>query len=85
MSDNQEIITGTKKLETFLVGSKEAAKLLSISVSMFYGLHSSGRIGPLPIKLGRRSLWSRQELADWVLADCPPRHKWQKLKNIDKR
>ena len=82
MNDNPEMNTETKELEPFLAGSKDAAKLLSISVSMFYALHSSGRIGPLPIKLGRRSLWSRQELSDWVLADCPPRHKWQKLKKI---
>jgi len=75
-NDNVE----TKELEVLLVSANEAARLLGIAKSSFYQFHSSGRIGPLPIKLGRRSLWNRQELADWVAADCPPRVKWQNLR-----
>jgi excisionase family DNA binding protein len=74
---------GTKthsQIEPLLLSSAKAAEVLNISRSMFYSLDSSGRIGPVAIKLGSRSLWSREELAEWVRADCPPRHEWQAKK-----
>lgn len=55
----------------------EAAKLIGVGRSHFYAMHSSGRLGPMPISLGRRTLWKRKELENWVSADCPPRGQWK--------
>jgi len=62
-----------------LISAKETAKRLSISLGFFYSLHNAGKV-PLPRKLGRRTLWSVQELKDWIDAGCPTRVKWQELK-----
>ncbi|MHC4068751.1 MAG: helix-turn-helix transcriptional regulator [Planctomycetota bacterium] len=74
-------------MDSLLLSAEDAAKLLGIGRSHFYGLHSSGRLGPLPVKLGRRSLWSRMDLEFWVSAGCPARGKWQEekkyWKNLD--
>ncbi len=63
-----------------LLAADEAAALLGIGRSHFYGLHSSGRLGPLPVRLGKRSLWRRDELESWVAGHCPPRQQWQAMK-----
>ncbi|HUW19502.1 MAG TPA: hypothetical protein VMW16_09385 [Sedimentisphaerales bacterium] len=62
-----------------LVDVKSAAALLSISRSQFYAMHSNGRLGPMPIKLGDRTLWIRQELIDWTAHRCPAREQWQAM------
>ena len=67
-------------MDFLLLSAQDAAKLLGIGRSHFYGLHSSGRLGPLPVKLGRRALWNRKELEAWVEAGCPTREQWQRRK-----
>lgn len=63
-----------------LVNAQEAARLLGVARSHFYGLHSSGRLGPMPVKLGKSARWRRDELTRWVEHDCPPRQQWQAIK-----
>ena len=63
-------------METLLISTEDAAKVLGIGKTLFYSMHSSGRLGPLPVKLGRRSLWNRKEIEDWVEAGCPARNRW---------
>jgi len=65
--------------DKLLLSATEAAAVLGISRSALYALHSSGRL-PLPVKLGRRTLWRFEELRTWVLADCPSREKWVQIK-----
>ena len=73
-----------KQVDSLLLSAKNAAKLLGIGSSHFWALHSSGRLGPLPVKLGRRTLWNRRDLEKWADAGCPPRKQWQELiKNKD--
>lgn len=67
-------------IEPLLVSLDEAARLLGIGKTTFYQLCSSGRIGPMAIKFGRRSLFRLDELREWVASDCPPRHKWQAIR-----
>jgi len=74
MSDN------TNHLVPLLLDADDAAMLLGVSRSHFYALHSSGRLGPSPVRLGKRSLWRRDELEQWVLNDCPSRQQWIDLK-----
>ena len=63
-----------------LLSAQEAAGILGIGRAHLYGLHSSGQLGPLPVKLGRRRLWRADEIRDWVNAGAPPRVKWQAMK-----
>ena len=58
-----------------LLDSGRAAALCGVGRSLWWSLHSAGRV-PLPVKLGRRTLWRRDELIDWINAGLPPRDKW---------
>jgi len=66
-------------MESLLLSAEDSAELLGIGRTLFYSMHSSGRLGPMPIKLGRRVLWNRKELEVWVREKCPARKNWQKL------
>ena len=68
------------KNEKLLLCFKDAAEILSVSRSTLYQMHSSGRLGPMVYKLGRRSLLSRKELEAWVDAGMPNRDRWQEAK-----
>lgn len=70
-----QIETGDK----LLLSAAEAAAVLGISRSQLYALHSSGRL-PLPLKLGRRTLFLFEELKSWTHAGCPSREKWMQIK-----
>ena len=71
-----------QKIKLLLLSAKNAAELLDVSKGHYYALHNSGRLGPLPIRLGRRTLWSRIELEAWVTNGCPARRQWQELNKI---
>ena len=62
--------------ESLLVSADEGARLVGVGRTHFWAMHSSGRLGPLPVKLGRRTLWRRDELEAWVKRGCPGRVKW---------
>ena len=62
-----------------LVDAREAARLCGVSRSTFWALHSAGKV-PLPVHLGRRTLWRVSELAAWTEAGAPPRDRWQVLR-----
>lgn len=53
-----------------LISAAETARMCGLSQSAFYKLVSAGR-APKPIKLGRASRWSRQDVLDWIAAGCP--------------
>ncbi|MBL7189956.1 MAG: helix-turn-helix domain-containing protein [Phycisphaerae bacterium] len=59
----------TLSVQPLLLCAANAARVLGIGERHFHGLHSSGRLGPLPVRLGRRTLWSRIELEEWVKRD----------------
>ena len=63
--------------EQLLISATEAADILGIGRSLFYELQQSGRLGPMAVRLGKRCLWNRSELARWVEAGCPGRERWQ--------
>jgi predicted DNA-binding transcriptional regulator AlpA len=62
-----------------LVDAREAARLCGVSRATWWALHSSGRV-PLPVRLGRRTLWAAMELTAWTESGCPPRDRWQAMK-----
>ncbi|MCH7920832.1 MAG: helix-turn-helix domain-containing protein [Planctomycetes bacterium] len=70
-----------KPNESLLVDAKGVCTLLGIGLSCLYAMDRSGELGPMGIRLRRRRLWPREELADWVKAGCPRREIWVERKN----
>jgi len=62
----------------------DAAAMLGISESHFYCLHKTGRLGPLPVRMGRAVRWSRRELIEWFNAGSPSRARWQATRRSGK-
>ena len=74
-------------IEPLLVGVDDVALLLGIGRTLFLQLEESGRIGPLPVKFGRRKLYSVNEFRQWVKGGCSNRETWetQKAEFIENR
>ncbi len=70
-------------VNALLLSAKGVGRLLDIGERFVWALHSSGELGPLPIRLGKRTLWSRFELMDRVKARCPRREVWVTMKGED--
>ena len=70
-------------MDSLLISADESAQMLGIGRTLFYSMHSSGRLGPMPIKLGRRSLWNRKEVEDGVELGCPARKQWLNRRAYD--
>ena len=62
-----------------MVDAATAAKLCGLGRTTWYQHHAAGRV-PMPIRLGGRVLWRRDELVAWVAAGCPARHQWHAMK-----
>ena len=62
-----------------LLSAADSAKVLGISRAKFYALHSSGRLGPMPVELDSCKRWRIKELEAWTDKGCPNRDQWQKL------
>ena len=69
-------ITSASTRQRLGLSAAEAAALLGVSESHFYSLHRTGRLGPLPVRMGRAVRWSRKELVDWFEAGSPSRSRW---------
>jgi predicted DNA-binding transcriptional regulator AlpA len=61
-----------------LVDARAAARLCGIGRTLWLQLASAGRV-PAPVRLGRRTLWNREELILWCNAKCPGRDRWQAM------
>ncbi len=46
-----------------LLNVKAVASVLSLSPSILYRMSSTGELGPMPPKFGKRRLWRYEELA----------------------
>ncbi len=67
-------------VEPLLLSAAEAARLLGISRSKFYQMHSAGLV-PMPLTLGQGSIrWSVDELRLWVKMGCVSRQQWEAIK-----
>ncbi len=53
----------------------EVATMLGCSRSHWRNLHRLG-MTPASVNIGRSTKWRRDEVIDWLNADCPPRHRW---------
>lgn len=64
--------------EPLLVDAIKAATLCGISERTWRKLDRTVRV-PRPIAVGRRRLWSVQDLRAWVAAGCPSRERWEAI------
>ena len=62
-----------------MLDERQVAAVLSTSSQFVRDLVDRGLM-PMPTKLGRRSLFIREELERWVAAGCPDRARWTKIK-----
>lgn len=62
-----------------VLDAKAAAAFCGVSRSTWWGHHAAGRI-PLPMRLGRKTLWRVSELIAWTEAGMPARERWEVLK-----
>ena len=67
-------------VEPLLISVGAAADIIGIGKTLFLQLEQSGRIGPLPIKLGRRKLYLLSELREWSNMRLPTREKYLEIK-----
>ncbi len=62
------------------LAAADAALLLGVSRSLFFKMHSAGKV-PVPVYLTPRCpRWRRAELLAWLAAGCPDRLTWTKLR-----
>jgi predicted DNA-binding transcriptional regulator AlpA len=69
--------------DKLLLSAEETAMMIGVHRTHIYALHNSGRL-PLPVRLGRRTLWRAEELRDWTQAGCPDRRKWLAMQEAKK-
>ena len=69
-------------LEPLLVSAEDAARLCGVARSTWLAMHSAGKI-PLPRSLGRRRLWSLEELREWVRCGTPSREAWETMRAMN--
>jgi excisionase family DNA binding protein len=68
------------EITPLLLSAQQTAALLGISRSHFYSMSSCGTLGLMPVRLGERVLYNRNEIEQWIAAGCPCREKWQAMK-----
>ena len=69
------------KVVALLVDAPTAASLCGVCRATWWSLNAQGHV-PRPIHLGRRTLWSREELQEWIRYGCPPRIRWEERKKL---
>jgi len=74
-----ETIDPPPSSEPLLLRAAEAAAPCSVSVRTWRAWDIAGRI-PQPMRIGRTTLWRREEIAAWPTAGCPDRQTWQTLR-----
>lgn len=56
--------------EKLLLSSKEVGEIIGVSSRQVWNLLNRGMI-PSPVRVGRRTLWKRKDLEEWIDQDCP--------------
>ena len=60
-----------------LINSEETCRLIGVKRTFFYSMRLSEAFAPEPIKLGKKLLYRRTEVEDWVRQKCPPKKLWR--------
>lgn len=67
-----------KTQKSLLINALDSADMCGVGKSQWYALVAAGK-APAPIKLGRKSLWRKDELKEWIGAGCPVRKIWENM------
>ena len=67
-------------IEPALLTVQQTCQFLNISRALLYSRLSSEVFGIIPIRIGRKVLFSRKELQAYIDAGMPTRTKWQAMK-----
>ncbi len=70
------------QVEPLAVGPKQAAELLGLSESTFHAHCTAGLIGPIGRNLGKRRLFSVEELKLRCAAGMPSRRQWLQEREV---
>ncbi len=70
--------------EPLLVSDVAAAALCGCSRSHWHALAAAGKI-PSSVKLGRKRLWRREEIQEWVAVGCPDSATWRAMQAAGRR
>jgi predicted DNA-binding transcriptional regulator AlpA len=62
-------------IEALLIGDRECAALCGVSRSHWHTLQAAGKV-PSSLKLGRKTLWIKSEISEWISAKCPDARTW---------
>jgi predicted DNA-binding transcriptional regulator AlpA len=80
MTDNSTL--SNIEIMPALLNISQTCKILNISKSSFYRIAASGKLGPLPVRLCSKTLYSRIELEAWIKDGCrKSRKQWQEIKS----
>lgn len=80
MNDEQVEPKAADPLPPLLVPAERVASLLSISTRHVRLLDATEQI-PVPLRIGRRTLWRVADIEGWVAAGCPSRHRWELVRS----
>ncbi len=61
--------------QSLLMPDTAAAALAGVSRSHWHKLRAAGKVPP-SVRLGRKVLWKRAEIAAWIDAGCPDSRMW---------
>lgn len=67
-----------------LISDRVAATIAGVSRAHWHRLRSAGKLPP-SIRLGRKVLWRRAEIEDWIGAGCPEAKVWAAMSNAERR
>jgi predicted DNA-binding transcriptional regulator AlpA len=62
--------------DALLIPDTAAAALAGVSRAHWHRLRAAGKIGPTPVRLGRKVLYRRAEVSAWIDAGCPDGRTW---------
>jgi excisionase family DNA binding protein len=61
-----------------LIPDIDAARLAGVSRATWHRLRAAGKLPPA-VKLGRKVLWRRAEIEEWIRSGCPDAATWRAM------
>lgn len=67
-------------IEAVLIDANAAARMCSMHRASWYKAVAGGK-APASVRIGRMVRWRLEEIEAWIAAGCPPRDKWEAMRN----
>lgn len=78
-ADRGSLAPAPRRIQPLLVDATAAAEACDLCERTWRSLDAQGLV-PEPIKVGRRRLWSVEELGAWVRLGCPNRERFEQYR-----